>query len=105
MAFETESPCAGFGRCAEHRERKSLGRALPRAVSACREHILQRHHIAGLLDAGGGKQRGEQVPCGRLLCRAHLLEPETGLDVPGSTAAPKSADPEITMLRRFNSVG
>ena len=81
VAFEPETPGAGFRRRAEHREREPLRRALARHVALRRQHVLQRHHVAGLLDAGRREQRREHVPGGRFLRRAHLLEPQSRLDV------------------------
>ena len=81
MAFEPKAPGAGFRRRAEHREREPLRRALARHVALRRQHVLQRHHVAGLFDAGRRQQHREHVPGGRLLRRAHLLEPQPGLDV------------------------
>src|SRR5215213_8283156 len=83
MPFETKAPGASLGGLTKYRERETLRRALSGTVATRRQHVLQRHDIARLLDAGGRKQRGKQIPCGGLLRRVHLFEPQARLDVAG----------------------
>ena len=96
MPFEAQAPGAGLGRRAEDREREPLRGTLARAVAARRQHVLQRHDVPGLLEAGGGKQRRQQLPGGGLLRRAHLLEPQARLDV--------AAEAEIVPASPFRPV-
>ena len=96
MALKPQAPRAGLRRRAEYRDREALRGTLAGAVALRCQHILQRHHVLRLGDAGGRPHLREQVPCGGLLRCRHLLQPQARLDV--------TADAEIVPFAPFRPV-
>ena len=81
VAFQPEAPGVVLDGRTEYCEREPLRRTLARHVALRCQHVLQRHHVPGLLDSCRREQGREHVPGISFLVCAHLLEPQSRLDV------------------------